>query len=588
MNEKRQKDWFEMPEVRRRKLASSVWIPLRKSEVLDAGGTQHHLGSWEEVDCVGSVAFPPEHRQLGEKLGWSDIGLSHAAAPFAHEGLPYKPADVYWYNDGEPVGIDLVLVQRLNSDHPAEWMVSQDLVMALGLLREADRWVRVDEGYVEVMRQRRDKGGRVVAIEIKAEFLRDYLAARGLALRIAQYRCRKAIVEDASGLGWGARPVEVVDERGRFSTRAFGVDAHGMAVLGDVAVMRVWRTDVDHDQDVPVMAKENDNNTDYERFTVKRPGPSAYQVEGELWREEWIEPAAQSLRVRGDKPTEDPLYVVDASGETMPASALNNEDIGRWLWFRPELINALLGYRGAELSWYSRDTGAIKCSPDFDTHFGINAGGFVNVYANDVARLPLWQQRIWAGFNASPNGPVSKELMSSQMAAAPAGTAAPEHRLSEELQRLDALFEKQHAAPLFRAHSDRATLLKSIHRFRSLASGGVLALAKDIARAIADSLDIALLRSIVKPKEDQKLGSLKLLQAALTLKVGEADARAIMGPLVGIYDLRLADAHPASSSLADAYALVGIDLNEPPIGQAVRMLEQAADALGKIHDILAK
>jgi hypothetical protein len=566
----------------------SVWIPLRRSEVLGGEGSGYRVGDWEELDCVGTAAIAADHRELGERLGWSDIGLIHTAAPFASRELPYKPADVYWHNDGEPVGAELVLVQRLNSDHEREWLISQDLVMALGLLREGDRWLRVDEGYVEVLRQRRDASGKVVSIEIKSEFLRDYLAARGMALRIAQYRRRMAILKDASYLAWATEAVEVKDEGGRFSRRVFGIDADGGVAGGGVAVMHVWRTDVDHQEDVPVFGQENDQNTAYRSFSYERPGPLAYRAEGELWREEWIEPAVQSVRVRGDDSTEQLHYIVDASGETLPASDLDNEDVGRWLWFRPQVIQALLAFRGSALDWYTRQTGSVKCSPDYGTHFGVNSGGSINVYAYDIAKLPQWQQRVWAGHNAAPDGPVAAELLSAQMGHGPTDTRAPERELVKWLELLDEFFQARYGNPLFRGHSERLPLLASVHRFRALTAGGVLSLAKDIARITADSIDIPLLREIVKPPSDQKLGSLKLLQAAMANSIGADAARAIMGPLVGIYDMRLGDAHLPSSSIGEAFELVGIeDVSISPVDQALQLLDSACSTLEKIYGVFS-
>jgi hypothetical protein len=89
----------------------------------------------------------------------------------------------------------------------------------------------------------------------------------------------------------------------------------------------------------------------------------------------------------------------------------------------------------------------------------------VNVYAYDIAKQPVWQQRIWAGYNIAPEGGVSAELLSAQVRAVIAKTAAPEAVLPQVLQGLDELFEHAIGSPLFRAHADTAKLMKSISRF---------------------------------------------------------------------------------------------------------------------------
>ncbi len=184
--------WFEMADLRRRWFANAVWVPLRAIESQEQG-TYGRPGYTGETLAVGSVAFPLDKRDEAEKLGWVDIGISHNGGPYAFREGGYKPCEVYQYRDGEDLGVDLVFEQHINSAQGRVWHLSQDLVLALRLLQDGDRWVRPEEDYVEVVRQRRDAEGKIVTIEIRSEFLRDYLAARGMALRLAYYRERMAV-----------------------------------------------------------------------------------------------------------------------------------------------------------------------------------------------------------------------------------------------------------------------------------------------------------------------------------------------------------------------------------------------------------
>ncbi|NOU40360.1 MAG: hypothetical protein HOO85_03730 [Methylotenera sp.] len=574
--------WFEMPEIRRKPIANGVWIPLRQSETISYAENQ------EEVICVGTVAIANEHLDIGNKLDWDDIGLIHDPEPYAFSDGRYKPADVYLHNEKDAIGVELVLKQHVNSAHKSIWRVNQDLIMALGLIEDGDAWVRPDEGYIDVIRCRHDSEGQFVAIEIRAEFLRDYLSARGLALRIASYRQRMAKVDDSTYLEWSATPIEINTENERFSTRVFEIDADG-GLFGSVAVMKVWRTDVDDNEDVPVFGDETDQNTAYESHRYERTGPKLFRVEGELWRTEWVEPATISERVRRDKPTEEFFYLVGAAGEKLPSSALNNEDVGRWLWFRPQVVETLLEHKGSDLGWYTFDTGMVKCSPDYGTHFGVNKVGLINVYAYDIAKLPQWQQRLWVGHNVAPDGQVSSELLDSQMRANPAATRAPEADFEKLLNMLNQIFIKRYGGALFRSHDSKAEIQSRIHRFRATSSkAGLLELAKDIARLTADSIDESLLREIVKPDKDQKLGTLKLMERLLAMSEGDEVAKGIMTSLVGIYDLRLGDAHLPSSKINEAYMLLKIDVNSHPISQATQMLTQAVNSLHEILRVLSK
>ena len=63
----------------------------------------------------------------------------------------------------------------------------------------------------------------------------------------------------------------------------------------------------------------------------------------------------------------------------------------------------------------------------------------------------------------------------------------------------------------------------------------------------------------MKPPVGVKWGSLKSLENLLATQVNPNLARQIMCPLVGIYDLRHADAHLPSNEVDDALRLAKVD-----------------------------
>lgn len=579
------KEWFEMTAIRRRLLANAVWIPLRQVETVTEGGEKYTPGRYEEKALAGAIAFPQHHRELAERLGWHELGLPRTAIHAFEDGR-YKPAEIYQYDEGEDAGLHLVLAHNDIADLPTQWLVNQDLILALGLIQEGKSWVRPSEGYVEVIRQRDNPDGSLAAIEIKAEFLRDYLAARGMALRVAVYRQRMAILKDAAGLpDWRTDPIRDSKDHERFETRQFDVAADG-GLLGSVAVFHAWRTDVDPEDDVPVMGPETSENTKSTHRHYERQGPTLLRVEGEYWREEWIEPADRSERVRGDDPIDQILYIVDAAGNRKPGPELDDEDIGRWLWFTPGVITSLLRVRGAKLDWYTHDTGSVHASYGYSVHFGVNEIGLVNVYAYDIARLPMWQQRIWASNNVTPNGALSKELHASQALADPADTVAPEEAFRGLWLDADALTMRWIGAPLFQKHDSSEAIIASIHRFRALDEPGLLSLAKDIARVTADMIDLAPLRSVAPPPAGQKFGSLKQLEKALATITEPERARDALTPLVGIYELRLGDAHLPSSKIQEAFSLAGVDRTVHSLEQGTQLIEAAVRGMEAVSEIL--
>jgi hypothetical protein len=108
-------EWFEMREIRRRRLANGVWIPLRLAQTTQPPfpcGPEEEVTSAEEVYFAGSVAFPEVNRAEAEELGWMDIGIIHSAGPCAFKSS-YKPCEVYQRNDEEDLGVSFVFEQHV-------------------------------------------------------------------------------------------------------------------------------------------------------------------------------------------------------------------------------------------------------------------------------------------------------------------------------------------------------------------------------------------------------------------------------------------------------------------------------------------
>ena len=73
-------------------------------------------------------------------------------------------------------------------------------------------------------------------------------------------------------------------------------------------------------------------------------------------------------------------------------------------------------------------------------------------YAKDVALLPDWVQRLWVGFNISPEGPVAEELFNAQAKGEPAETQAPEAVLPAVIESLNSIAVEKLGIRLFREH----------------------------------------------------------------------------------------------------------------------------------------
>jgi hypothetical protein len=335
-------------------------------------------------------------------------------------------------------------------------------------------------------------------------------------------------------------------------------------------------------EDVPSISPLDDSIT-YESWTGKHKGKKLIRVQGERWRNEWVQPAEQSPRVRGDKLPPSVSFLVDNAGTRENRDTL--ADSGKWLWFRPGVIMELAHHRGGGIRWHSRDIGCVWCSPGKRVDFGVNALGLVVVFAKDIALLPDWQQRRWAGFNIGPEGGVGDELFALQAKGVPVNTQAPEPFMRRMIEELNQLSADRFGFSLFREHEHFETVLVRTHRFRSTDQAGFFALAKDVARLTADSIDGPSLQGIVSPPKGEKWGPLKALEKVLASKTGADEAHRVLGPLFGAYELRQGDAHMPSNELAESLKLVDVNSTAPFVLQGYELLDACVTALAEIAEI---
>lgn len=579
-----EQNWFEMRDIRRRKLASAVWIPLRTIDRIEDTGKFGHLGNRFEFFGVGTLAVPTESKDEIHKLGWSDIGISHNHFGCVDEGK-YIPSDVSEGYRAKYTGLHLVLDQRGNSAELSEWHLHQDFVITLGLKREGDSWIRPDEGYIEVARLSKSDEGAPRLLEVRASHLKDYLCARGMGLYVTSYREHSEVVEDVKHISWPQNPHVETDEGDCWEGRIVEIHEGGMPFGSETSISHVARTDIDPLEDVPTLGLPTDDNLKSESWTKKDSGRKLYRVQGELWRNEWIDPASTSPIVRGDEIPPTVFFIVDSEGNQETKKTLATG--GRWLWFRPEVMSTLAHRRGGYLTWYTRNTGNVACSPDYGVHFGVNVLGLINVYAKDIAFLPDWQQKIWAGHNVGPEGKVSGELLMSQVNAEPARTQAPEEFLSKGLDALNEASKANLGFAILRQHDQIPDLIVRAHRFRATDRVGLFSLAKDLARLTADSFDAIAIQKFMPPPKDTKWGSLKSLENLLALRIEKSSAREIMGPLVGIYGLRHADAHLPSSEIDGSLALARVNQNGPYVMQGYQLLNACVSSIFTIHKVIA-
>lgn len=577
------KEWILQEKETPRFYKKATWIPLRAS-MLNENGDCKKVGFKSEYFGCGSVAFPPEHRELVEDLDWSCLGIGREIVPYSYEDGYYSPVEEYEYSDKEPLGVNLIFDFPQPVSGNRKWIINPDLIIALRLVQENGKWIRPEEDFTEVIREHFDDKGNHTIIEIKKEYLLDYLSARNLNLRLSYYRQRVENVHSISqSIYNGLKNYREVRDDGEFELLVRDLES---VYGGGFASFKVWRTDIDEEDDAPIMGEETNENTDYEQFTGYIRGEKGVRIEGEFWRNEWIENNSKSVRIRRDTDDMLPYFIVETDGSRMPSHDLNNEDVGRWLWFKSNIINELLSHRGFHLEWYTAKTGGIKSTSGYQIHFGINGEDLINVYAYDIARLNSWEQHLWSAQNVAPSGKVSDELLASQVKATPANTYAVEHILLEIMRLLERDFKRFYNIDLFNNEIDKDDYSKKIMRFNSQDTASLLRLAKDLVRYFSDRLNVKELRTVSTHPDKDKLGSNKLLQDIVSQKIGNEKAKEVMGVIFGVYDMRLGDAHPTSSQIQESLKLAKIDSSLSYLKQGEQLISNYGQAILQIGKLL--
>ncbi len=557
-------DWFEMKDLKKHIFNNKVWIPLYTEHKISESGDTRHIGFSEEYVGLHSLIVPYENLNDALKLGWMDFNNSFGHKPWVDDDNVFHSA--IHYNRRDLNGINPVLIQHFEIEHGKDIHINLDIVLGLGLKREGDLWLCPEEDFTEVIRLKRDDKNKPVSVEIKAEFLKDYLCAASSGLILLTYQSRQAIEESFDFLNWEEEKAEKTNDF-RWTGRFLKV-YEGDGLFSNATVFHVGRTDTDYSEDIPVYDFPSEEDTKSETWKIEPTGKELVRAMSEIWKKEWIEPAIKSSRLRGDEVISNLEFIVDNEGNTEKSENLFSPS--RWLWFHPNVINDLLKKRTSILNWYSENTGSVGGAWNRSVHFGVNSIGLINVYAKDIGNMKEIDKKVWARYNISPEGPPSSELLSSQMEAQPAETYSPEQVFLKLIEDLQNLTKMKFGHEIFRTHSFEEGINKKIHRFQATTKEGFFLLCKEITRYLIERIDTDFLKTL--KKEMNNLGTLKRLENILSAL--DYDGRKIMGVLVGVYDLRLTDAHlPSAEKTNGAMTLVGVDYDKEGLNSGKELIK---------------
>jgi hypothetical protein len=532
-------EWLEQKDIESRGFSRGTWIPLMVDDYPVHEGAPMQAGYISEFRSIETLVVKNADRHTFRNAEWDSIQRNGSHSAWAHEGKFHAPDKYYRDDDAEPTALYPVLRQGYETEPHDIWDLNQEITHSLRLLRKGDSWIRPSENRIEVARLRRQSDGAPGCLEMRAEFLRDYLKARDSALLVGGFIIREVVREDFPDLDWNDGSVEREFSHGEWegARHALVDDAH------------------------------------------------LQHAQGRIWWTEWVEPAAKSTRVAEEEDDHKIQFIVDNQGGER-LSGIELEQHHGWLWFSAGVVRDILRNDHATLKWHSLETASIGAGAGRNVYFGVNSIGLLQVWAKDIAQLPVWFQRMWFPHNVTPEGGVSGELITTQVRAWFNSSTAPEKQFVENLFRLANRTVEKFGTSLLKNPAPAAEVSRTIHRFYDSSFESVCLLAKEMCRHVVEKLDAGEIDKLLSPEnkklaDEKKYRSLKRLELLIT-QHGE-DGRRIAQPLAGLNDLRQGDAHPKSSDLRESLQLFGFTPDtEDYSGVCVRMISDTADCLGNI------
>lgn len=578
-----EKDWIEMRLLRNLRYATKEWIPVYGFEYKDKHDKYPNIGFREDFFHVETGIVYNDYRENAGEMKWDDW-YQDSVNPYISEDKTYNRAGVLYDRKNNKIGERLVMGQFIDSEYQDEIYINQDFILAYKLVRKNDIWIRPKDNDREVIRSRTCDHKDKKLIEIRSEFLRDYLSALNASFRLYYYRERHAIVDYRPNFINNETSVLSDNQHNRHTLSCHHINPNGDLPDSKGILVKLWRNDVDEEDTIPDFNKNSIEGQchSYQNF-IEKENADRYHLHSRLWRGEWIEGNEQSCLIGYSEPNDDFMVYADNSGQKVPLSSLKYEEINKYLWFKPEIVNLLISNQGGKVEWDTKETGFISTGPDTSIHFGLNKKGLVNVYAYDIARLPYWQKEIWVGQNTPPDDGVSIELAKIQITYTPIKSYAPEEVIVRILEQFNNLYNNKFSLPILNDHEEIHSLLTQINRFQVHSDDSLESLAKNLVKLSIERLNCKNLKKTIG-SDVGKEGSLHLLGILLEKKLGVENGEKIMAPLRSLYQLRLRDSHLKSKKIKveEHYVVLQINRQLPYVWQGAQLIESTAKAFNEI------
>jgi hypothetical protein len=570
------KNWLLMNDIKNVNITDKSWVTvlayIEERNDIDLG----YDGYQRQYDCISSIIIKKKELKKLPLLMRNTVIQSANNRPSAYDRT-YERIEEFDDYHSKITGEYFIYKRNHPLTQKREISISQDFIYALDLFNIGDNYYDPHFNDELVIRIENEEQKETYKVDIRKDYLLDYLSARNMSLIVDRYFERQ--IDTVDNLHDENIHEEVTDySYALFVSRTL---PNGMRPGDSALVMKVSYKDVDYNEDIPEYDESKD--TQVEQSEIKYEGEGINHYLAEFRRIYILQNNGISIKIRRDKIKLNYKYYVDNTNKKVLSDKLITKI--QFLWFKPDIIKILLQGKYCGLRWFTKDTCQIG-NIENNIWLGVNRLGLINVFAKDIIELPEYYQSKWFSYNCPPNGGVSQELLMSQIEASPANTKPSEYLLKISLQEINKAFLDIYLKPIFKETTETVDIDKQINRFQSVSQDDCFVLCKNINRYIIERFNSDVLTELSSDME-KRTGSLKRLEHLLSKKNERASK--IISPLFIIYDMRIIDAHYTEVSAKDIFKRFDIEITETEdnyIRIAEYIIYQVAKCLHEISVII--
>lgn len=255
-----------------------------------------------------------------------------------------------------------------------------------------------------------------------------------------------------------------------------------------------------------------------------------------------------------------PFFIVDDSLTRLP---LSDPKCPKYLFFRREALQKYLKTPGYRVHFHMRNWGAAAVPGGVGSiDVGINSEGLVNAFAPDLAKLKPEEQAYWASFSSLPSGEICEELFRTRMLCDPPDSPGVCELVRRARNKIDDAFHSKWGNGIY------SSMRPSQEEQNALSVGPVSEqfsevcwLAKVLYSWTVEGMNIGTLRNALSQRgatHEAEWKQIKLLEELLKVAGVESGRVAeLTGPLRLVNELRICDAHLTAPDLQKIFDRIG-------------------------------